>query len=74
MEWNTGGMRRFLTSTAVLGSVVGVIGPIRATTKGPRDWRLALTWAAWGIGVAIAIGTVIEESKEIERSTPPSGR
>ncbi len=58
-------VRRFL-NFSVISSVIGVIGPIRATRLGPRDWRLILMWVGWGISVAIAVGTVIEESRAIE--------
>ena len=49
-----------------LGAVVGVWGPIQASRKGPRDWRLALMWVSWGLAVAVAVGGVIEESRAIE--------
>jgi len=59
-------MRKYLLSPAVLGAVVGVWGPIQASRKGPRDWRLALMWVSWGLAVAVAVGGVIEESRAIE--------
>jgi hypothetical protein len=57
-------MRKYLTNGAVLSSVFGAVGVLKATKQGPRDWRLALMWVSWGIGVAIAVGTVIEDNKE----------
>lgn len=59
-------MRKYLFNTGVLGALFGAVGVVRATTKGPRDWRLILMWIAWALGVAVAIGTVFEESKEHE--------
>jgi len=59
-------MRKYLLSPAVLGAVVSAWGPIQASRKGPRDWRLALMWVSWGISVAIAVGTVLEETRAIE--------
>jgi len=56
-------MRRFIFNTAVLSAVAGAWGPIQASRHGPRDWRLALMWVGWGISVAIAVGTVVEETK-----------
>jgi len=56
-------MRRFIMNPAVLSAVIGLWGPIQATRKGPRDWRLPLIWVSWGINVAIAVGSVIEETK-----------
>lgn len=59
-------MRKFLFNGAVLGAAFSAIGVINQTRTGPRDWRLALMWVSWGISVAIAVGTVIEESREGE--------
>lgn len=57
-------MRKFLFNGAVLGAAFSAVGVINATRTGPRDWRLALMWVSWGINVAIAVGTVIEEARE----------
>lgn len=57
-------MRRFLFNGAVLGAAFSAVGVVNATRTGPRDWRLALMWVSWGISVAIAVGTVIEENRE----------
>lgn len=59
-------MRKFLFNTAVLGAIFGGISALRATLRGPRDWRLILVWIGWGISVALAIGNVIEENKREE--------
>ncbi len=59
-------MRRFILNTSVLGALFGAFGVIQSTRRGPRDWRLALAWVSWGITVAIAVGTVIDESKAAE--------
>ena len=59
-------MRKFLFSTSVLSSVFGAVGVIRTTRNVPRDWRLILQWVIWGASVAIAVGTVIEQSKDAE--------
>lgn len=60
-------MRKFILNTSVLSAVASAWGVVQATRSGPRDWRLALMWVSWGISVAIAVGTVIEESKEEQR-------
>jgi hypothetical protein len=57
-------MRKFLFSGAVLSALFGGIGVAKATAQGPRDWRLILMWLSWGLSVAIAVGTVIEENKD----------
>ena len=46
---------------------------VKATKSGPKDWRLALLWASWGIGVALALGAVKQREEgirqeELERS------
>jgi hypothetical protein len=57
-------MRKYLFNTQLLGAVVGGWSTLQATRNGPRDWRLALMWAGWGIGVAVAVGTIIIEARE----------
>jgi hypothetical protein len=59
-------VRRFIFNTSVLGSLFGIFGVIQSSRKGPRDWRLLLAWISWGLTVAIAVGTVIEDSKNEE--------
>jgi hypothetical protein len=56
-------MRKYLLNGAVLSAAFAGVGVVNASRKGPRDWRLALMWVSWGITVAVAIGTVIEESR-----------
>lgn len=59
-------MRKFLFSPSIWSSLFGAIGVIRTTTNGPRDWRLVLQWIVFGATVALAVGTVIEQSNEAE--------
>jgi hypothetical protein len=59
-------MRKFLFNTSVLSAAFGVVGLARTTKNGPRDWRLILLWLSWGATLAIAIGTVIENSRDAE--------
>ena len=56
-------MRRFIFNTSILSALFGVWGVVQATRKGPRDWRLVLIWISWGIAVALAVGSVIEQSR-----------
>ena len=65
-EVQGGHVRKFILNTSVLSSLFGAVGVIQASRKGPRDWRLILMWIAWGCSVAIAVGTVAEESKKKE--------
>jgi hypothetical protein len=59
-------MRKFLLSPGIWTSLFPAIGIVRATKDGPRDWRLILMWASWGISVALAVGAVLERSRQAE--------
>ena len=59
-------MRKFLFNTSVLSALFSSIGVIKTTTQGPRDWRLILLWVSWAASLAIAVGTVVEETKDAE--------
>jgi len=59
-------VRKFIFNTSVIGAVFGVFGVIQSTRRGPRDWRLLLAWISWGLTVAIAVGTVVENAKTRE--------
>jgi hypothetical protein len=56
-------VRKFIFNTSILSALFGVWGVVQATRKGPRDWRLVLMWIGWGIAVALAVGSVIEQSR-----------
>lgn len=67
-------MKKILLNFGVLSALAGGIGLLRSTAKGPRDWRTAISWVSWLLGLAVAIGTVVAESRadkeaedEIER-------
>lgn len=57
-------MRKFLFNTSLLGAVFGGWGVIQSTRRGPRDWRLALMWISWAATVAVAVGTIVNESRD----------
>lgn len=59
-------MRRFLFSGTLIRAVFGGWGTLQTTRNGPRDWRLVLRWISWAATVAIAVGTVIEQSRNAE--------
>ena len=59
-------MRKYLFSGAVISSIFGAIAVVKATASGPRDWRQLLMWISWAASLAIAIGTVADESKRAE--------
>ncbi|THG34903.1 hypothetical protein E6C70_02120 [Glaciibacter flavus] len=57
-------MRKYLFNGAIIGSIVGAWGVLQTTRKGPRDWRLILTWISWGLTLAVAVGTVKKEADD----------
>jgi hypothetical protein len=59
-------VRKFLLSPGIWSSLFPVIGIARATKEGRRDWRVVLMWLSWGISVALAVGTVLERSRQAE--------
>ncbi|MEY4102573.1 MAG: hypothetical protein RIR88_707 [Actinomycetota bacterium] len=59
-------MRKFLFNAGMLGAIFGGITALRATLRGPRDWRLILVWLGWGISVALAVADVVASSREAE--------
>ena len=59
-------VRKFIFNFTVLSTLFGAVGLAKTTATGPRDWRLILMWIAWGLNVAIAVGTVAERAKDDE--------
>jgi hypothetical protein len=59
-------VRKYIFSGTFLSAVFGGLGALQTTRKGPRDWRLILMWISWGLSVAIAVGTVIEDTNNAE--------
>jgi hypothetical protein len=59
-------VRKFIFNFSVLSALFGAVGLAKTTTQGPRDWKLILMWIAWGINVAIAVGSVAEQAKNDE--------
>ncbi|PJJ55263.1 hypothetical protein [Compostimonas suwonensis] len=59
-------MRKYVLNAHIWGALIGVVTTVMAARKGPRDWRLVLTIIGAGISLAVAIGTVVEESRELE--------
>jgi hypothetical protein len=57
-------MRKFIFNSSTIGAVFGAYSVIQTTRRGPRDWRLILMWLGWGITVALAVGTVIQEDRD----------
>lgn len=64
-------MRRFLFNASVLGALFGGLTALRATLKGPRDWRLILVWLGWIISVVLAVADVAQQVREEELENEP---
>jgi hypothetical protein len=59
-------LRKYLLNGTLLSTLFGGWGVLQTTRKGPKDWRLVLMWISWGLSVAIAVGTVIEQTRDAE--------
>ncbi len=59
-------MRKYIFSGTLLSALFGGWGVLQTSRKGPRDWRLILMWISWGLSIAIAVGTVIEQTQEAQ--------
>lgn len=59
-------VRKFIFSGTLISAVLGGWSTLQTTRTGPRDWRLVLMWISWAATVAIAVGTVIEQSRNPE--------
>ena len=59
-------MRKFIFNGAVISAIIGLFTTIQSTRSGARDWRVPLLWISSAITLAIAVGTVIQESQEAE--------
>ncbi|HIY66103.1 MAG TPA: hypothetical protein H9830_07485 [Candidatus Agrococcus pullicola] len=58
-------MRKYLLNIGVLSALAGAVGVAKATQDAPKDWRTYLLWASWGIGVALAVGAVVQQDREV---------
>ncbi len=59
-------LRKYLFSGAMLSAVFGGWSTVKMTRQGPRDWRLILMWVRWGLSIAIAVGSVLENAREAD--------
>lgn len=56
-------MRKFIFNGAIISAIFSGVSALRATSSGPRDWRLALLWISWLASTAIAIGNVVDNAR-----------
>ena len=67
-------MRKYLFNGAVIAAAIGLWTTIQSSKNGPRDWRLPLMWINAAISLALAVGAVLQESREAaERESKPLG-
>lgn len=67
-------MRKYLFNGAVISAAIGLWTTIQSSKSGPRDWRIPLMWINAGISLALAVGAVLQESKEAsERDSSSAG-
>jgi len=67
-------MRKYLFNGAVISAAIGLWTTVQSSKNGPRDWRIPLMWINAGISLALAVGAVLQESREAsERESKPVG-
>lgn len=59
-------MRKFIFNGAIISAAIGLWTTIQTTKGGPRDWRVPLMWISAALSLVIAVGTVVQESREAE--------
>lgn len=57
-------MRKYLFNGAIIAAAIGLWTTIQTSRKGPRDWRVPLMWVNAAISLALAVGAVLQESRE----------
>jgi hypothetical protein len=76
-------MRKYLFNMGVISAIMSVMTVRKAAKEGPKDWRLGLLWASWGIGVLLALGAVKQREdairqdeleRELERAAKGKGK
>lgn len=59
-------MRKFLFNAGFVSALFSGFNLIRITVKGPRDWRLLLTWISWAVALLLAIGGIVSPEQAEE--------
>ena len=55
---------RYLFGTGLIGAITAGLSLLRGSREEPITWRAVLAWVSWGITLALAIGAVIDTSRE----------
>ena len=67
-----GTLRKYLMNGAIISAVVSGVSALRQQRKAEvTDWRTYLTWVAWGLTLAVAIGTVRIQSQQDDDPDAP---
>ena len=59
-------MRKYIFNASIIGALFGGVSAMRQTIRGPRNWRTILIWVIWLLSVVVAVGEVVEQSREAE--------
>lgn len=62
---------RYLFGTGLIGAITAGASLLRGTRDAPITWRALLAWLSWGITLALAVGSIIDMSRE-SRGIPVS--
>lgn len=55
-------MRTYVFGTGIISAATSGLALLRSARGGePFTWRQALAWAAWGITLALAVGSIVDE-------------
>lgn len=52
------GLGRYVLNIGIISSVLSVFGVRKQTQRMPRDWRRALVWCGWLLGLISAVSSV----------------
>ncbi|WP_460795822.1 hypothetical protein [Microbacterium sp. GXF0217] len=55
---------RYLFSTGLVAAISAGVSLLRGTRSEPVTWRAILSWVSWGITMALAVGAVVDLSRE----------
>ena len=61
----------YLFGTGIIGALTAGLSLLRGSREQQWTWRLALAWVSWGITLALAIGAIVDESRQ-RRGRPVS--
>ncbi|MGB3413147.1 MAG: hypothetical protein WBA28_00370 [Microbacteriaceae bacterium] len=57
-------MRKYLFNAGMVSAIFSALGIVKNTIRGPRDWRLVMSWIGWAVSLAMAIGAITAPDEE----------